>query len=103
LLIDSLLKAASHRIQLRLAIRFMANCSLHTVSVDPIGMNFFGFDWLPAYLKLFYVSRIAWLSVMVFLLHVRRLTLAISRFASRNPILCEAAFTPIMESTYLNS
>jgi len=37
----------------------MANGSLHTVSVDPIGMNFFGFDWLPAYLKLFYVSRIA--------------------------------------------
>jgi len=29
--------------------------------------------------------------VMVFLLHVGRLTLAISRFASRNRILCEAA------------
>jgi len=28
---------------------------------------------------------------MVFLLHVGRLTLAISRFASRNRILCEAA------------
>ena len=32
------------------------------------------------------------MSVMVFLLHVRRLTLAISRFVSRNRILCEAAF-----------
>jgi len=37
----------------------MANGSLHTVSVGPIGMNFLGFDRLQAYLKLFYVSRIA--------------------------------------------
>jgi len=37
----------------------MANGSLHTVSVGPIGMNFLGFDRLPVNLKLFYVSRIA--------------------------------------------
>jgi len=30
---------------------------------------------------------------MVFLLHVGRLTLALSRFVSRNRILCEAAFS----------
>jgi len=33
------------------------------------------------------------LSVMVFLLHVGRLPLAISRIVSRNRILCEAAFS----------
>ena len=55
----AVLKAASHRIRLRLTIRLMANGSLHTVSVGPIGMNFLGFDRLSAYLKLFYVSRIA--------------------------------------------
>jgi len=33
------------------------------------------------------------LSVMVFLLHVGRLPLAISRIVSRNRILCEATFT----------
>jgi len=32
------------------------------------------------------------LSVMVFLLHVGRLPLAISRIVSRNRILCEATF-----------
>jgi len=35
------------------------------------------------------------LSVMVFLLHVGRLPLAISRIVSRNRILCEAALTVI--------
>jgi len=43
----------SHRIRLRLAIRLMANGSLHTVSVGPIGMNFLGFDRLPSYLNCF--------------------------------------------------
>ena len=49
----SLLKAASHRIRLRLTIRLMANGSLHTSSVGRIPVNFLGFDRLPAYLKLF--------------------------------------------------
>jgi len=34
--------------------------------------------------------------VMVFLLHVGRLPLAISRIVSRNRILCEAAFKTIV-------
>jgi len=46
-------KAASHRIRLRLTIRHMANGSLHTSSVVRIRVNVFGFDQLPAYLKLF--------------------------------------------------
>ena len=47
------LKAASHRIRLRLTIRLMANGSLHTSSVGRVRVNFLGFDRLPAYLKLF--------------------------------------------------
>jgi len=46
-------KAASHRIRLRLTIRFMANGSLHSGSVGRVPENFLGFDRLPAYLKLF--------------------------------------------------
>ena len=38
---------------------------------------------------------------MVFLLHVGRLTLAISRFVRRNRILCEAAFSPKAKFTEL--
>jgi len=45
------LKAASHRIRLRLTIRLMANDSLHTGSVGRIRVNFLDFDRLPAYLK----------------------------------------------------
>jgi len=50
---DEGVKAASHRIRLRLTIRLMANGSLHTSSVMRIRVNFLGFDRLPAYLKLF--------------------------------------------------
>jgi len=53
------LKAASHRIRLRLTIRLMANGSLHTCSVGRTRVNFLDFDRLPAYLKLFQVSWIA--------------------------------------------
>jgi len=42
------LKAASHRIWLRLAIRFIANGSFHTGFVVRIRLNFLGFAWLPA-------------------------------------------------------
>ena len=49
----NLLKAASHGIRLQLAIRLMANGSLHTSSVGRVKVNFLGFDRLPAYLKLF--------------------------------------------------
>jgi len=68
----SSLKAASHRIRLRLTIRPMANSSLHTSSIGRIRVNFLGFDRLPAYLKLFSVAGLPVLSVMVFLLHVGR-------------------------------
>jgi len=54
-----IVKAASHRIWLRLTIRLMANGSLHTSSIGRIPLNFLGFDRLPAYLKLFQVSRIS--------------------------------------------
>jgi len=37
----------------------MANGSLHTSSIGRIPVNFLGFDRLPAYLKLFQVSRIS--------------------------------------------
>jgi len=47
------LKAAPHRIRLRLTLRLMANGSLHTTSVGRIRVNFLGFDRMPAYLKLF--------------------------------------------------
>jgi len=46
-------KAASHRIRLRLTIQLMANGNLHTSSVGRVRVNFLGFDRLPAYLKLF--------------------------------------------------
>jgi len=53
MLLSFVLKAASHRIRLRLTIRIMANGSLHTIFVGRIRVNFIGFDRLPAYLKLF--------------------------------------------------
>jgi len=83
--------AASHRIWLQLTMQLMANGSLHTGSVGRVRVNFLGFDWLPAYLKLFQ-ARLPWLLVMVSLLHVGRLMLAISQFVSRNQILYEATF-----------
>jgi len=71
----------------------MANSSLHTGSVGHIWVNFLGFNRLPANSNCFKQAKLPWLSVTVFLLPVRRLTLAISWFVNRNWILCEAAFT----------
>ena len=69
--------------------------SFHTSSFGRIRVNFLGFDRLPAGFPV--------LSVMVFLLHVGRLPLAISRIVSRNRILCEAAFRESMLSEGMDS
>jgi len=58
------LKAASHRIRLRLTIRLMANGSLHTGSVGRIRVNFLGFDRLPAYFKLVGSKQISFVCSM---------------------------------------
>jgi len=72
----------------------MANGSLHTCIVLAVsGWIFSVSNGLRLTWNWFKQAGLPWLSVMVFLLYVWRLTLVISRFVSRNGILCETTLT----------